>query len=113
MSVDKPSIMSIVESISSRDERDFNNELTRCATWALQQLRVGAITLRQKPRRVLSEHAAATRLQGMYRCRKAREGVRALARSVYAQAVDPTSGMTYVFNTRTGATFWELPQFAA
>ncbi|KAE9357167.1 hypothetical protein PF008_g3277 [Phytophthora fragariae] len=113
LSVDKPSIMSIVQDISSRDGRDFNSELTRCATWALEQLRVGAITLRQKPRHVLSEHAAATRLQGMYRCRKAREGVRALARSVYAQAIDPTSGMTYVFNTRTGATFWGLPQFAS
>ncbi|KAE9048879.1 hypothetical protein PR002_g180 [Phytophthora rubi] len=113
LSVDKPSIMSIAQDISSRDGRDFNSELTRCATWALEQLRVGAITLRQKPRHVLSEHAAATRLQGMYRCRKAREGVRALARSVYAQAIDPTNGMTYVFNTRTGATFWGLPQFAS
>ncbi|KAJ8569475.1 hypothetical protein ON010_g5784 [Phytophthora cinnamomi] len=112
LSVDQPSITSIVQAIVNRSDRDFNNDLTRCATWALEQLRVGAIGLRQKPRHVLSEHAAATRLQSMYRCRKAREGVRELARSIYAQAIDPTSGMTYIFNTRTGATFWELPQFA-
>ncbi|KAG7393781.1 hypothetical protein PHYPSEUDO_004544 [Phytophthora pseudosyringae] len=112
-SVGSPSISSILQAIAARTERDYNSELTRAATWALEQVQVGSESSRQKPRHELNDHQAATRLQGLYRCRKAREDVRALARSVYAQAIDPTTGMTYVFNTQTGATFWELPQFAS
>ncbi|KAL3673224.1 hypothetical protein V7S43_000947 [Phytophthora oleae] len=112
-SVGPPSILSILQSIVDRTERGYNTELIRCATCALEHVRVGSKSLRQKPRHNLSEHDAATRLQGLYRCRKAREGVRAMARLVYAEAIDPSSGMAYIFNTRTGATFWELPQFAS
>ncbi|ETN07107.1 hypothetical protein PPTG_13510 [Phytophthora nicotianae INRA-310] len=112
-SIGSPSISSILQSIASRTECDYNSELTRTAAWALKQEQVGSVSLRQKPQRVLTENEAAVRLQGLYRCRKAREGVRALARLVYAQAIDPTTGMAYVYNTRTGATFWELPQFAS
>ncbi|KAF1795247.1 Immunoglobulin-like fold [Phytophthora cactorum] len=98
--------------IATRTERDYNSELTRSAAWALEQVHIKPLSLRQKPRYVLKEHEAAIRLQGLYRCRKAREDVRALARSVYAQAIDPTTRMAYVYNTRTGETFWELPRFA-
>ncbi|KAG3107930.1 hypothetical protein PI124_g12987 [Phytophthora idaei] len=111
-SMGSPSISSILQSIATRTERDYNSELTRSAAWALEQVHIKPLSLRQKPRYVLKEHEAAIRLQGLYRCRKAREDVRALARSVYAQAIDPTTRMAYVYNTRTGETFWELPRFA-
>ncbi|KAG3176736.1 hypothetical protein PC128_g17170 [Phytophthora cactorum] len=111
-SMGSPSISSILQNIATRTERDYNSELTRSAAWALEQVHIKPLSLRQKPRYVLKEHEAAIRLQGLYRCRKAREDVRALARSVYAQAIDPTTRMAYVYNTRTGETFWELPRFA-
>ncbi|KAI9995322.1 hypothetical protein PInf_012374 [Phytophthora infestans] len=112
-SIGPPSISSILQRIATRTERDYNSELTRTAAWALEQVQARSVSLQQQPQDALSEHEAATRLQGLYRCRKAREGVRALAHSAYAQAIDPTTGMAYVYNIRTGATFWGLPQFAS
>ncbi|KAK1947989.1 hypothetical protein P3T76_000279 [Phytophthora citrophthora] len=111
-SVGPPSILSILQGIIDRTERGYNTELVCCAASALEHIRAGSKSLRQKPWHNLSENDAAIRLQNLYRCRKARESARAMARLVYAEAIDPSSGMTYIFNTRTGATFWELPKFA-
>ena len=57
----------------------------------------------------LSDDAAATVLQCMYRRWSARSNLRAAVRETYSKGYDPGSGSFYFYDARTGESMWEPP----
>ena len=53
--------------------------------------------------------AAACKLQGMWRCRKARQKVRQILSKQFEKRYDPSSGQYYYVNTETGVMQWDKP----
>ncbi|EQC32302.1 hypothetical protein SDRG_10049 [Saprolegnia diclina VS20] len=74
------------------------------ARWALRLLHQPA-----PRRRALGLQEAAMKIQGLYRRRQARRALRAVAAATYQAAVDPTTGLSYFYNTMTGAAMWTVP----
>lgn len=64
--------------------------------------------LEEKP--PLTREEALRRIQTMWRLRKARKQLKALVRDVYSSFVDPVSGKTYYYNTKTQTTQWTKPR---
>jgi hypothetical protein len=75
------------------------------AEWALQMFH------QLRPKKKLGSNAAAMRIQGLYRRKKAQELMRTLAFSVFQRIRDPMSGMTYFYNTKTGESTWTQPKW--
>ena len=57
----------------------------------------------------MTEDQAARKLQGMYRCRKCRMGVREMIRRIFTTDWDPESGYYYYMDKRTHELYWEKP----
>merc|ERR1719231_1662246 len=53
---------------------------------------------------------AASKLQGMWRCRKARERVRGMLANQFEKRFDPGTGGYYYVNVETGAMQWDKPK---
>ncbi|KAF0694717.1 Aste57867_14393 [Aphanomyces stellatus] len=73
------------------------------AAWARRML-----TQPRRPR-TLKANEAAMKLQGLFRARLARRRLRAMAAELFPATVDPTTGLVYYTNTRTGAASWTPP----
>jgi len=58
------------------------------------------------------EHRAASKLQNLYRARKARYLLRQTMLIVYEKRQDPRTGMEFFYNRRTGASQWDAPLLA-
>ncbi|DBA00758.1 TPA: LOW QUALITY PROTEIN: hypothetical protein N0F65_001229 [Lagenidium giganteum] len=99
-----PPIIELLQNASERFQ-DSAFESAQAVRWALWML-----THNPKQQK-LTQAAAARRIQGLYRQRKAKEYPRTLALAVYRRAVDPNTGMPYYYNTRTGAASWDVPRF--
>jgi hypothetical protein len=54
---------------------------------------------------------AAVKLQCFFRLKNALKRVRKFYESVVVGSIDNNSGLTYYYNTMTGTSSWELPQF--
>ncbi|OWZ18721.1 hypothetical protein PHMEG_0007150 [Phytophthora megakarya] len=61
------------------------------------------------PSRELTEVEAATRLQGLYRAKKAKDELGARLMQRFKQAVDPSSGQVYYVNLLTEEVSWDPP----
>lgn len=59
-----------------------------------------------------TEVEAATRLQGLYRAKKAKEELNSRLAQRFRQAVDPSSGQVYYVNLLTQEVSWEPPALA-
>ena len=66
---------------------------------------------RSRPREytLREKHAAAKKLQGIYRAGRALRRVRMLVRSVVQKVYDPATGAYYFYNTNTGESTWTQP----
>ncbi|DBA02361.1 TPA: hypothetical protein N0F65_007180 [Lagenidium giganteum] len=64
--------------------------------------------LAQKPG--MTREEALHKIHAMWRLRKARKQVKELIRNVFESYVDPTTGQTYYFNTKTKETQWTKPK---
>lgn len=53
---------------------------------------------------------AASVIQGLWRARQARRGLRKLLRSVYQKGYDAETGQFYYYNTRLGISTWTKPK---
>ncbi|CAK4111037.1 unnamed protein product [Aphanomyces euteiches] len=60
-------------------------------------------------KRKMGMNEAAMKLQGLFRQRLARRRLRAMASQLFPALVDPTTGLVYYYNTRTGASSWTPP----
>jgi hypothetical protein len=49
------------------------------------------------------------KIQGMWRCRKARQKIRLLIKAIYQKRFDPAVGAYYYINTRSGECSWTKP----
>jgi len=92
----------IVEVTDRQTQKSFYiNKITMQSTWSKPKL------LCRKPKAFLSERMAARKLQGIYRTKKAREGLRKLIILNFEIHEDPASGQKYFFNAASNTTFWE------
>ena len=57
----------------------------------------------------LTRDQAATKLQSMYRRKKARKRIRWMIANIFEKVVDERSGAFYYFNKRTGVSSWAKP----
>ena len=60
-------------------------------------------------KRKMGMNEAAMKLQGLFRQRLARRCLRDLASRLFPALVDPTTGLVYYYDTRTGASSWTAP----
>ncbi|GMF16923.1 unnamed protein product [Phytophthora fragariaefolia] len=77
----------------------------------LQSLIRAVNTSARKPRQ-WTEEEAITRLQGLYRAKKAKEELSARLAQRFKQAVDPSSGQAYYVNMLTQEVSWDPPALA-
>ncbi|OQS01032.1 hypothetical protein ACHHYP_01942 [Achlya hypogyna] len=56
---------------------------------------------------------AATTIQGMFRCRVARDAARAAATATFQRCLDPDSQLEYFYNAGTGESTWTKPRWLA
>ena len=72
-----------------------------------RRARVGAYSSKKRSKR--TKEAAATRIQGVFRKRKALSNIRAAVRSVYEKHYDTESGQYFYFNRITEQPAWHKP----
>jgi hypothetical protein len=53
---------------------------------------------------------AALLIQGLFRTKKARDSLKSMMRGIYKKVYDPAKGVSYYYNTRTGAAQWTKPK---
>ncbi|OQR94459.1 hypothetical protein ACHHYP_01297 [Achlya hypogyna] len=60
--------------------------------------------------RNLPQAVAVRKIQDMWKVRKARNRLRLMIQSIYAEMVDPATGQVYYLNKRTNMTRWDKPK---
>ncbi|RLN70545.1 hypothetical protein BBJ28_00005203 [Nothophytophthora sp. Chile5] len=75
----------------------------------LQMLKAAINGKTPRKLRVWSEEEAATRLQGLYRAKKAKEELGARLVQRFKQAIDPSSGQVYYVDLLTQEVSWDPP----
>lgn len=109
LTIQNPTVILFLQGVYERAVKVMDLSTATSARWAIDRLRRIPVILRRR----YTPDQAAQCIQGMYRKRKAREYVRSLAATIYQQMIDPTTGMSYFYNVRSGTTSWSLPRFVS